>query len=254
MKDVKMTTTHTHRYSTATRGWRRMGAALALSGITLLASGSAVAQDNDDDGVLPFHDSSSQEGNVSGGAGGGGSSAGATASTTIGISGSVDDGTLDSRHTHLELSTAAGGTDVAVDEDLEGATFSAEAGGLNVAADEQSVRLQGRGELSLHEGLEARLHAAPDALARLVLLVLDDGQDSLQDVLAGQTQPALILSMGDLVVADLVVFQRILSHHAADLPGVHATLVFGSVDAGGELHLAAVRGGTDGEPLEVLSK
>jgi hypothetical protein len=229
---------------------------MAVLSLALFASGAAAAQDNDDDGVLPFHDGTIPAGDThaGGGSSGNSSTAGATIATTISIAGTLQDGVLDAGRTHVALSTAAGGTDVAVGEDLEGATFTGGSTGLNLVAEFDAVRIQGQGVLALHDGLGATVHAAGDALARHVLLVLDDGSASLKDVLAGKTQPDLVVSLGDLLVADLQVFHHILSQHAADLPGVHATLVFGSVDVYGQLHLSAVRGSTDAAPLEFAEK
>ncbi|MHC5209827.1 MAG: hypothetical protein ACYTG2_03820 [Planctomycetota bacterium] len=248
-----MTTTHSTTASPAARGWRLMGAALAVLSLILFASGAATAQDTDDDGVLPFHDgSSSTGGSVGSGGSSSSSTSGASVGTTISIAGPLQDGLLDTRRPHVQLSTAAGGTDVAVGEDLEDATFTGEAEGLNVVAQDDAVRVQGPGTLTLPPGMAAAFYAAQNALARNVLLVLDDGTASLEDVLAGKTQPELVISLGDLLVVDLVVFQNMLAKHAEDLPGMHATLVFGSVDTALELHLSAVRGSTDGDPLEVL--
>lgn len=251
-----MTTTLDHRLLPAVGGGRLVGAALAALALLLLASGTATAQDNDDDGVLPAHGGTAT--GTGGSTGSGGTSSGSgvhsTADTTILIAGHQEDDEVDPRLTHVELSTEAGGTDVVIDAGLQDATYTAGAGGLAVSTQPDAVRVQGAGELVLQGGLSAKAHAADVAVGRHVLLVLDDGSASLDDVLAGKTQPDLVVSMGDLLVADLVVFHRVLMNHAGVLPGVHATLVFGSVDFTGELHLTAIRGSTDGDPLEVASR
>jgi hypothetical protein len=254
LKDVNMTTTHTAPTSPTARGRRLLGVALTVCSLILFTSGAALAQDNDDDGVLPGHGGSAAAPGQNGAPGSGSSgsaSTGVSVGTQIGIAGPLEDGLIDGRRAALQLSTAAGGTDVAFDVDSQDATFTGDVAGLNVSVGEDAVRLQGSGTLSLHTGVAAAMVRAQHAFMGWVFLVLDDGQASLKDTLAGKTQPDLIVSLGNLWMADLVVFQRILSHHAADLPGVHATLVFVSMDPTGAMHYAAVRGSTAGDSLEV---
>jgi hypothetical protein len=93
--------------------------------------------------------------------------------------------------------------------------------------------------------------AAPSAAARVAVLVIDEDGAGLEAELSGATQPELVVVLGDLPSVDVRKLQAVASNFSESLPGYHATIVFLSRDAGGELHRAAVSVHTDGGPVEV---
>ncbi|MGQ0552478.1 MAG: hypothetical protein ACT4PU_04595 [Planctomycetota bacterium] len=204
----------------------------------LMLSGAARAQDNDSEGVLPY-------------AGGGDCSSAATVGLSVGVSAELIQPMLDARLARVELQSHVGAVQVNLEAPAEEATFAGLSAVVAVESWDALVGVQGFGLLMLQEGFGAVLRPAHDATLSVAVLVLDDGQDPLEDVLAGRTQPDLIVNFGWLPALDLVSFQALLSKYAAQLPGVHATVVMMSLDSQGALHTAAARASVDGEPLEI---
>ena len=237
-----MTTTLTSRLFGPASRRLRLAAAAAL--VCLLAQGAS-AQDTDDDGVLPLTDATSQ-------VGGSGDSGGNQAATAGGVlvAGEWIDET-DPIGARIEFETTPGTTELVTGAPAEVATFVADPPGIAGSAGAAGPSLQGSGLLYLHEGIKARFVAAVFAKQTVALLVLDQDGDSLQDELAGLTQPELVVPLGAAAPLDLGKLAAVTAKYAQLLPGYHATVVFVSV-VGGEMSVSGVRAHTDGGPLDVV--
>jgi hypothetical protein len=215
--------------------------------VALLAA-AVPAQDNDDGGVLPksgggFGGSSSDDG---------AGSMAALASGVVGLAGELAEPLVEATLARIEVWAAEGDTTVVTDVDASDATFACSADGLSVEAAGTGVLLQGDGVLRLREDLEIRMCGAPLAGPRQLLLVLESDEVSLQDQVAGLTQPALVVPLGAPGAVDLRLFAAIVAKHAHHLQGLGVSLVFASVAPDGELHVSAVRASTAGGDLEVV--
>lgn len=238
----------TYRFSPT---WRRLlMPTLCVLSLLMLAA-TAPAQDTDDDGVLPTHTTGDQPVG-SGGGGGSGSSSSSTVTTTVGITAAMDDDALDPEQASISLSSILGDTQLATEVDPEEATFVADTEGLTIQQMPNDVSIQGRGDLWLQANLAGTFRAPADSVVRMLVLILHDDTDSLDDVLSGDAQPQFIGILGSQSSFDLNFFQAVVLHHAADLPGISASLVYLSRDQGGDQHASAVRLSTSGGPIQVI--
>ena len=228
----------------------RLGAGAAL--VCVLSQG-VLAQDNDDDGVLPVNGSGSENDGSKppGGSGGTGNEAVSTQSDVL-VAGELQD-ELDPARATLQIQSAQGGSELVTDAAVEDATFVADPPQFAAGDVGAGPELQASGQLNLHEGLQARFVPAQLASKSVALLVLAKDGPTLQAEVSGATQPELVIPLGQAEALDLVKLAATAAKYADVLPGYHATVVFVSVQAG-ELHTAAVRARTEGGPLDVQIK
>jgi hypothetical protein len=235
------------RTGPAVRG-RRAGLACACAVALLLLSGAVAAQDNDDDGVLPYAPNP-----VNNGSDGGGS--GASASSVVGISSTLEATTVDPQVAAVRVSsTSSQAATVAEGVAPEEATFVAKPGTAVAQQSGDTVLLQGDGQLIAAEPQPMRLERAQEAKTAVALLVLDDGTASLSDLLAGKAALSQVVVVGDVASVSAQTFQAMVDNHAEALAGQRVTLVFASVDKHGQLHVSGLAATTDGEPLELVTR
>jgi hypothetical protein len=113
------------------------------------------------------------------------------------------------------------------------------------------VRLQAEGSLMLADGYSITLKAAPQAVARATVLIVHANSVSLPDLLAGTGGPMYVVGLGDLATADLGLLQGLVDQHAKALADFAVSLVDVSLDAQGDVHVAAARFTTDSGPIEI---
>lgn len=225
----------------------RLGAGAAL--VCVLSQG-VLAQDNDDDGVLPVSGSGSEnDGSKPDGSGSTGNEAVSTQSDVL-VAGELQD-ELDPARATLQIQSAQGGSELVTDAAVEDATFVADPPQFAAGDVGAGPEFQASGQLNLHEGLQARFVPAQLASKSVALLVLAKDGPTLQAEVSGATQPELVIPLGQPEALDLVKLAATAAKYADVLPGYHATVVFVSVQAG-ELHTAAVRARTEGGPLDVV--
>ena len=104
----------------------------------------------------------------------------------------------------------------------------------------------------LADGYAITLKAAPRAVASR------DGADrprglsvSLSSLLAGTGGPLYVMGLGDFASADLGLLQGLVDQHANALAGLAVSLVDVSLDAQGDVHIAAARFTTNSGPIEI---
>jgi len=219
--------------------WR--GAVVAVTALALLAA-RVPAQDSDEDGVLPKHGSSS-----------GGTSEDLSAPGVVGLSGeqlAIDQ--LAATQAHLVFTAAGGSTLLETSVPPEQATFLPE-GPIDFSLTEESVSLQGDGQLVLQDEMSIKLEAAPEALARGAYLVVTAADADLHGLLAGTVAPAYVLPVGDLPAVELGQLQTLVTKHASVLNGLKVSLVYLSVDAEGALHKAAAGLTPGGATVEIVT-
>ncbi len=232
---------------------------LALSCVVALSSGHALAQNDDvgigktttGDGTPPPSESVQQQ-----------------AEGALTFSGEVTEEWLDA--TSAALSFRASGTasmDISFVEADGQTPVAAPANGgvtlLEIAGD-GSAEIQGHVNLALPGGLDVTLTAAPDAVARTVVLLVHqhgvalDGSyvdvPTLQEVLTDGAGASQALVLGDLAAIDVAKFQRLVEKYEAAMPGLVVTWAFASIDTTGEQHISAVRSAANGSLLEVLTE
>ena len=223
-----------------------MGMGLALAALLCLAPGTA-AQDNDDDGVLPSLKGGGELGSTGGGA------AGNSGPADVTVSGEIMMTPMDDDQASVRV---RGFGSLAFASDPNHATMAA--AGEPIRADLLTsigdLHWQGQAMVSLQSGLDVEFVAAPAAVHRMSVLMAEDGSSSLDEILAGNAQPALLLRVGDVQQLDLNTFRNLVIYHAGGDPDVYITWVFAAVDAEGVTHLSAVRASGDGQLVEVSAK
>jgi hypothetical protein len=236
MKETTMNSRMT--YFPSRTPWR--GALVAVTALALLAA-RAPAQDNDQDGVLPKHGSSS------------GGSEDMYAPGVVGLDGSqlgIDQ--LSATQAHLVFTSVSGSTVLDTAATPEQATFLPE-GPIDYSLTEESVLLQGDGQLVLQDEMTITFEAAPEALARGAYLVVTAADADLHGLLAGTVAPAYVLPVGDLPAVELSQLQTLVTKHASVLSGLKVSLVYVSVDGEGALHKAAAGLTPDGAAVEIVN-
>jgi hypothetical protein len=218
--------------------WR--GALVAVTALALLAA-RAPAQDGDEDGVLPKHGSSS------------GSSEDQYAPGVVGLTqAALGIDQLTATQAHLTFTSASGSTVLDTAPTAGQATFLPE-GPIDYSLTEESVSLQGDGQLVLQDEMSIKFEAAPDALAQAAYLVVTAADADLHGLLAGNVAPAFVLPIGDLPAVDLGQLQTLVTNHAGVLDGLKVSLVYLSLDDEGDLHKAAAGLTPNGATVEVVT-
>jgi hypothetical protein len=213
-------------------------AALAAAGALLFLTSAAVAQDSDDEGVLPHHDNSSQN-------------AGQTTPTVVGISAATPGlDQLDATAASLAITSLSGDTQLDTNASPADAMFVAS--GAYRYAFGQSVTLQGNGQLLLPGGYDVQFQAPASAAAGVALLVVHPDSVELSAVLSGAVAPSFIVPLGALPAADLTVLQGLVESHANALSGLAVSLVYVSIDPQQAVHVSGARLTTDSAPVEVI--
>lgn len=221
---------------------------VSVSLALLLATGGAVAQDNDDDGVLPG------KGGKSGMGGTGGQQA-ATAAPAVDlvVAGEVVDAVIDGTRALVAVDVT-GDLVVVPPNEADQADVDTKGMALPVEMIDDgtgSLRFQGEADVVLPDGAAATAHAAPAASLTMAAIMVDDGSVPVDDYLDGQAVPPVLDVLGDVPSLDLRHFRELVSHYGEDYPGLYVTWVFASTDAQGALQLLAVRARTDGTDLEI---
>jgi hypothetical protein len=218
--------------------------ALAAAFVLALAAAPARAQDGDDDGVLPKQNDGGSAGNTGG-------SSNDTAPGSLGLSGAPGSDVLDPARARLVFGAAQGPLMVDTQAAPGAATFAA-SGSIDVSIGDSTAEVQGDGQLLLQPGLTQWLAAAPDALARVALIVVHEAGADVAALLSGAEAPSLVLAVGDLPALDLAKAQAAIGRHEAQLPGLAVSVVFLSVDTAGQVHASAVTLDPAGGPVGVL--
>jgi len=218
--------------------WR--GALVAVTALALLAARTP-AQDSDEDGVLPKHGSSS------------GTSEDVYAPGVVGLpEDALGMDQLTPTQAQLVFTALGGSTTLDTTVSAAQATFQPE-GPVDFSVTEESVSLQGDGQLVLQDEMTISFQAAPEAVARGAYLVVTTADADLHGLLAGSVAPAYVLPVGDLPAVDLVKLQTLVTKHAGVLNGLKVSLVYLAVDGDGALHKAAAGLTPDGATVEVVS-
>lgn len=236
---------HSLPLSAAARRLRRVSGGLLFVAFLALPCFPATAQNNDDDGVLPFTGAKSTSPKHGPG---GGPNAAAGNATTVGIAAEPLADTLELTRASLRMHAQSGQVlDAEFEPGPDAAVFAAEPGSpLRVESDAGGgLSLQGSGLLAAPDALQQTLVAAPAALARTAVLLLDDGSASVAELLAGTAQPAVAVVLGDMPAVDLVDLRARVANHSQALAGNSVTIVLVSLDPSGQLQLAAVRFAAD---------
>jgi hypothetical protein len=231
-----------HTMTNPTR--KTLPTAIAAALVLVLAGAPAHAQDGDDDGVLPKQNNGGSTGNTGG-------SSNNTAPGMLGLSGTAGSDVLEAARARLVFAAAVGPLMVDTEAAPEEATF-ASSGSISFAIDDTTAEVQGDGLLLLQAGLTQQLVAAPDALARVALIVAHEAGADVAALLSGAQAPSLVLAVGDLPALDLAKAQAAVGRHEAQLPGLAVSVVFLSVDASGQLHASAVTLDPAGGPVGIL--
>ena len=209
---------------------RRAGL-MACAALVIVSAASA--QDSDDDGALPHHQGSS-----------------AAEPGTVGVA-AAEAGLdlLEADTARLSIEAIEGET--SLDTSVSPADAMLIASGAWRYEFGYGVRLQADGELMLADGYSITLQAAPQAVARATVLVVHADSVSLSDLLAGAGGPMYVMGLGDFATADLGLMQGLVEQHANALAGLAVSLVDVSLDAQGDIHIAAARLTTGGGPIQV---
>ncbi|HEX5010816.1 MAG TPA: hypothetical protein VFY71_10470 [Planctomycetota bacterium] len=218
--------------------WR--SALVAVTALALLAA-RAPAQDGDEDGVLPKHGSSS------------GSSEDQHAPGVVGLAGAdlgIDQ--LAATQAQLVFTSLSGTTVLDTSAGATQATFLPE-GPIDYSLTEESVCLQGDGQVVLQDEMTIKFEAAPEALGRAAYLVVTAADADLHGLLAGSVAPAFVLPIGDLPAVELGQLQKLVTNHAGVLNGLKVSLVYLSLDDQGDLHKAAAGLTPDGASVEIVN-
>jgi hypothetical protein len=218
--------------------WR--GAFVAVTALALLAA-RVPAQDSDEDGVLPKHGSSS------------GSSEDVHAPGVVGMSGeqlAIDQ--VAAMQPQIVFTATGGSTMLETSVSAELATFLPE-GPIDYSLTEESVMLQGDGQVVLQDEMTINFEAASEAVARGAYLVVTAEDADLHGLLAGTVAPAYVLPVGDLPAVELGQLQTLVTKHASVLNGLKVSLVYLSVDGDGVLHKAAAGLTPDGATVEIVN-
>lgn len=211
----------------------RMRRAALAACLAFLLVPAVSAQDTDDDGTLPHHDG-----------------AAAAEPGTVGVAAAAPGLDLlqaDSARLSIEAIEA----ETSLDTSVMPADAMFIADGPYRYEVGYGVRLQADGQLMLADGYHIALQAAPQAVARVTLLVVHSESVGLPALLSGAAAPLFVVSVGDLAVADLGVVQGLVQHHADTLAGLAVSLVDVSLDLQGDMHLGAARFTTDGGPVQI---
>lgn len=214
----------------------RRGLPVAACVLALFAT-TAVAQDGDDDGVLPKHSSDN-------------SNSSTPAAVGVSMAAPASDA-IDPTEAMLSITDLVGPTVLDTTVAPADAMFVA-SGPVNYEITDVSVGLQASGLLGLPAGYAVKFNAPQAAAARAALLVVHPADVGLEALLSGAVAPTFIVPVGDLPTADLAQLQDLVSHHAGALPGLAVSLVYVSLDTTGALHVAAARITTDGAPIEIV--
>jgi hypothetical protein len=213
-------------------------AALATAGAFLFLSSALVAQDSDDEGVLPHHDNTNQN-------------AGETTPTAVGIAATAPGlDQLDATAACLAITSLVGDTQLDTSASPADAMFVASSPYRYALG--QSVTLQGSGQLLLPGGYDVQFQAPVSAAGSVALLVAQPASVELSDVLSGAVAPSFIVPLGALPAADLNVLQGLVENHAKALSGLAVSLVYVSIDTQQGLHVSAARLTTDSAPVEII--
>jgi hypothetical protein len=227
---------------------------VAAAGLVCLLSQGLLAQDNDDDGVLPVTGGSSEgEGTNPGGGGtssGSSGNEGVSVQSDVLVAGELQD-ELDPARATIQLDGTQGSTGLVSEASAEEATFVADPPVFAAGETGSGQALQASGQLHLQEGLQARFVPAQLASKSVALLLLAHDGPTLAAEAGGATKPELVIPLGAAVEIDVNKLAAITEKYADVLPGYHATVLFVSAQAG-ELHVAAVRTHTEGGPVDVL--
>jgi hypothetical protein len=209
----------------------RRTALLACAALVFVSTVSA--QDSDEDGVLPHNQASS-----------------AAEPGMVGIA-AADSGLdlLEADTARLSIEALEGETSLDTSVSPADAMFIA----LGAWRYEYGygVRVQAEGQLMLADGYAITLKAAPQAVARATVLIVHADSVNLSSLLAGTGGPMYVLGLGDFANADLGVLQGLVDQHANALAGFAVSLVDVSLDAQGNVHIAAARFTTDAGPIDI---
>ena len=213
-----------------------------VAACALLLSAAVLAGDNDPVGVLP--------------ATGTGDESQSAGEASLGLSAVIADDQLDPGLGSIHVSVPFGPLHVNVDVPAESAVFVGlgdEPVNLVVSKpqDPPSADLQGPGQLAAPSNLDEMLVAAPLALARVAVVVVDDGTATLEQLLSGQALPQMVLGLGDVTVLDLALLRAKVAQHAKALGSHRVSVVMVSLDLTGEVRFAAARVGATDEPTEI---
>jgi hypothetical protein len=209
---------------------RRAGL-LACAALVFVSTVSA--QDSDEDGVLPHNQASS-----------------AAEPGMVGIAAAAPGlDLLEADTARLSIEATQGETSLDTSVSPADAMFIAPSAWRYEFG--YGVRLQADGELMLADGYSIALKAAPQAVARTTVLIIHADSVSLSDLLAGAGGPMYVMGIGDLPIADLGLLQGLVDQHANVLTGFAVSLVDVSLDAQGEVHIAAARFTTSSGPIEI---
>jgi len=221
--------------------WR--GALVAVTALALLAS-RAPAQDGDEDGVLPKHGSSS------------GSSGSSEDQFGPGVVGLAESGLgidqLTATQAQLVFTSPSGAMLLDTSAAASDATFLPE-GPIDYGVTEESVSLQGDGQLVLQDEMTISFQAAPESLGQAAYLVVSGADADLHGLLAGKVAPAFVLPIGALPAVDLGQLQQLVTNHADVLGGLKVSLVYLSLDDEGVLHKAAAGLTPGGATVEIVT-
>jgi len=213
-------------------------AALAAAGAVLFFSSAVLAQDSDDEGVLPHHDNESQN-------------AGETTPTAVGISAAAPGlDLLDATTARIEITSLVGDTQFDSSASPADAMFVASSPYRYALG--QGVTLQGSGQLLLPAGYDVQFQAPVSAAGSVALLIAHPESVELSDVLSGAVAPSFIVPLGALPTADLNLLQGLVENHAKALSGLAVSLVYVSIDTQQALHVSAARLTTDSAPVEII--